>query len=1401
MPSFEEFMAAQNKATTPIQTAAPTSFEEFMAAQSGVTEPKTYGPAMWGATPPSPTKDIISDTLKATGKDIGKGFEWFARQLGGLGEAGVKAGAGLAALPVGAAAALATQAATGDWEKAGEVSGKITSAMVGPTLLPESKLYEPLMPPVQQIIEAIAPNEPKTQAALGTAAGIGMLAAPPLIRRARQYYSKGGKPSPAPKVEPEIEYVEPTGAAPHAAEGGWSPESIARAKTTKFFMYDKATKTTRPLAGVDAIDTHPGPGRVKLQETKGRLEVSELGQGVSAEEGIAAKIDANKSMALSKRVPVSGRRRFFPRNAPELWKDVMEYTGGQGISPSTGMEAEWSAIPWQLKNRKSPYKFDTLAQELASVKYPGLENGEALRERLVGEKMKTPEALGEKATVEVSPESIMAPAIDDIWHRIGRKTGEIERGFMQEDFASDRIAQDKIYGLFSEVKNNQRPYQSAVAEAEKILGGYEKNVEYASGLRIPGLGGKATQPKPTFQFTDPAIETRFQKAKGVPKPTLPQHITDMSVKLWHDITRTYEQLPNRPEFAETKMALKTLEKQRPVAIDTTLRELRDIMGHDDPVNHDLFSRKVILDDLAHEAGAGRDLPFGFTKDSVATEAARVNAEVANNPTLQQSIVKRTAAWDKLKTDYADAMREVGYDVEGRLTKEDYYRHQVLEHAQQKGVKTTGGRIHTPTGRGFMKQRHGSELDINTDYLQAETEVMAQMRYDVEVARTLKRINDSVGMADKLKAEAKAKGLKDWHEIIPETHTTFQPREGSIFYLAKSIPERIAEEIMNGNLDDIGVVADNLRQTMAVGGKRREWVLPKEVVATLEGLVKNKPDPGGFAKGMRKVQRGWKQWILGSPRRFPKYSARNLSGDLEAAFVGNMSSLKKTPRAISEVYNLYMTDKPMSPEMKEFFRRGGLETTLQAQELGDIKNLKMFSDLYEQERAGVFRLPEKAWKGYWQKARIANDMRESVLRYANFLDYAEQMKLNPKGMPKNFGASLREEVMALPDVNDRAFRLSNELIGAYDEISVMGNRLREYWYPFWSWKELNFRRYVRLMKNAVLDGKTAGKVGKIAAAKAPIMALRVGRFALKASGVWAMLQAWNNLRYPELENGLSEEQKTQPHIILGKDKQGKTIYFSRLGMLGDFLEWFGLDSLPGAVDKLASGRVRPKDVALDMAKAPVNTIFQGMSPFYKAPFEALLRKELFPDAFNPRTIRDRGQYLAKQLGLMDEYTALTKIPGRPYKESLPGFVVYKEDPEEVAYREVRDMVSDYMRTTGRRSAGEANITPRGNALYYAKLARKFGDKESEQRFLKEYATLFIGEEGLHGTAPETTMKKMASAIASSYKSLFPLYSLPKGEYAAFGKTLDDDDRKRLALAIKFYNETLIGGSNYNPLSEE
>jgi len=115
------------------------------------------------------------------------------------------------------------------------------------------------------------------------------------------------------------------------------------------------------------------------------------------------------------------------------------------------------------------------------------------------------------------------------------------------------------------------------------------------------------------------------------------------------------------------------------------------------------------------------------------------------------------------------------------------------------------------------------------------------------------------------------------------------------------------------------------------------------------------------------------------------------------------------------------------------------------------------------------------EGLLKQAQIASAVRESTMRYASYIDYLEQIKKNG-GRPDNYGASIPEEINALSTPEKKAYWLSNDLLGAYDRVSVIGSELRKHVWPFWSWKEVNFKRYIHFIKNAASNPESAARAG-------------------------------------------------------------------------------------------------------------------------------------------------------------------------------------------------------------------------------------------------------------------------------------------------------------------------------------
>ncbi len=926
--------------------------------------------------------------------------------------------------------------------------------------------------------------------------------------------------------------------------------------------------------------------------------------------------------------------------------------------------------------------------------------------------------------------------------------------------------------------NKQQP-----SEYEKTIADISKEVSdeitipppgKAKGLTIETVGEiPINKKKSMYSFDDPSIEASYRAAHGVPKRPVLDTVKEILTSVWEDITRTYKHLPNDERFYPAQVILKRQEKAFNKASYETLNALRGETHKFDTYQMDVYSRKVLLDDLLETSEKGKNIPFGFTEETLNKELARINVEVAKDSAIQKALERRQKVQKSLIDEYTGLRKYFGDDVSGKFKNENYYRHQVLEYAQVKGLSGTGEGMKVPTWRGFLKERKGSELPINTDYLQAEYEWRAQMVYDVQTLRTLKALDEQYNIIKALKKQAKQTGV-EWQSLVPEGYVEWQARKGNIFYTTDTVPAKIAEQLRDGAFEEIGITAEDLRQTLSIGGKRKQMVVPEELAKTLDEFGQSKPE-NGISRFSKNILTSWKVWTLVSPTRFFKYNIRNMTGDADAGFVGNKSGFTKTPEAVKDLYGVMFYDKPMEGKLKDFFDRSGFDTTLQAQEMGDINGLRAFKNLAD-EHGGFEKIPGKVWNGYWKAARVTTDFRELMLRYANYIDYLEQIEKGG-GKPKNYGASDPKKIDALKDYKDKAYELSNDLLGAYDRISVTGQYIRGHIFPFWSWKEMNFKRYVQLFKNAAGEGTLATTIGHkvLGTVTNPYTAFRVGSFIAKATTLWSVMQVWNNLMFPNEEKELSPDVKGRPHIILGRDENGKIIHFSRIGALGDFLEWFGLDAAPQTVNDWLSGKKTLLETAEDMAKNPVNTVVQGINPFVKVPFELAMRQSIFPDVFKTGMIRDRGLYLARSLGLENEYKAVVGIPYEGFVSTLPQIFYYKADPGQGAYSEIQSLKRDFMEKIGKGYDGWM-LTPKGQALYNIKLAIRYKDEEALLKSLEEYVALGGNNQG----------------FKESIKAMEPLHGLKPKEQKAFIESLSVEDLERLEKAEIFYEKTLKGG---------
>lgn len=882
----------------------------------------------------------------------------------------------------------------------------------------------------------------------------------------------------------------------------------------------------------------------------------------------------------------------------------------------------------------------------------------------------------------------------------------------------------------------------------------------------------------------PEVESRFQASKGVKKEGFLTKAKESLVGIKNRFTREYEFLARNEENAIASFYLRKLSKQPNVSADKSIRLIDSIIEGLSPAEYNLFTRKVILDDLAATVkSTPKDeaipkLPYGLKPETLNIELAKVNRALEQNQNVQDKINLRKENWESLKNEYIERMNEIDFNPESRLQRDDYFRHMVLEHAGSGVISGSGKKLKTPSGSKFLSKRRGSEKDINSDYIEAEFDVIKQMYYDMEVAKTIKVIDENYNIYEAVRSQAKAEtgDASNWRDFVPENFTVWQPRDGNVFYLTESVPTKVANQLFEASMKDKGLTKKDLEQvsqTLAVGGKRKQYVIKEDLAKTLNNLSKDAP----IKRLPEKLLSSWKRLQLISPRRYFKYNVRNLSGDAEGAFIGNPSTFKEVPTAIKELTQAYTGDKKMTPNVREFLEQGGMESTIFRQELNTLKTLDTFGSKYTQKNKTT-DIPLEIIKAYWNKAQMSTDFREAILRYASYLDYKKQMIQNPDGKPNNYGASLPGEVMGLSNINDRAFMLSNDLLGAYDRISVTGQTIRKNIIPFFSFQEANAVRFKRLIQNAANNNELASQVGKKVLGKAanPMTYVSIGSFIIKATALRSLMEAWNQTQFEEEENSLPERVKNTPHIITGVSENGKIEYIDRLGVTTDMLEWFGLDAAPQLVNDYLKNRKSEKEIALEIAKSPVKKIVNGINPFIKTPLELLFRKQAFPDVFNSQTIRDRKAFLARQFTLIDEYKALFDIPSEGYATSLKKAIVSEADPQRAAYNDVVSRKYEYLKKIGK-PPGSSPYTPKSNALYNLKNAVRYKNPRQAAKYYIEYRSF--------GGTNET--------FDNSIERLNPLSGFPKNDMSQAGSFLiylGEDGRAKLDDAFKYYKESIV-----------
>lgn len=1028
------------------------------------------------------------------------------------------------------------------------------------------------------------------------------------------------------------------------------------------------------------------------------------------------------------------------------------------------------------------------------------------------------------------------------------------------------------------------------------------------GGRDIGAGGRgnyrASIPE-SPEFDSAETERRFQEAKaGVGTPqSLIDRFKETAEHTWHGLTRHWIALPNEPKYSALQQKLRAIESAPQHARERTVAMLEDMVKDFSKEDLDLFTRKVILDDLAWDAANERDLPFGFTPGSLTEEKAKIDRILMADP--EQRIWKAAMKRKLANRQIAQELVAAGVLEAEQIKNPAYYRHQVLEYARAQAnyARTPGQKLKTPK----WAKRMGSTLDINANLLEAEFDWLNRAFVDIPVAQTIEWIKNSPhniledlrrqakdsnkdGVAAKLheaqdtiddqqstddeRAQAAVlidteKGfrqsiamgfdivrqhLKDdeinvparfqsaadaiesgkgtvgdppfaflswmldtdqpgamgaamvmkaigqrrsWTKnllgrdyindqdagelvkrLAPEGYRTWQPDEGKLLFTVKTLPEHTIDAMIAQLDAPAGIdptvfraALEGARSQLAMGGDRYTMILPEEVADTLSNLRRAEND-GLFEHLAREPLRAWKRWVLINPRRFFKYNLNNLTGDLDAVLAGNPQLLKQVGRAGRELADVKLGRAKASDRYNEAVARGVFDSGLSVQEIPDINTLAPFERFAKQPGA-INKVTMIPLRKAWNALQGATQWRENVFRYAAYLDYVERLERGDSQSSVGYGASRPNMVDAVPDMKDRAAMLARDLLGDYGAISHYGSWLRETIIPFWSWTEINTRRYWRLSTNAYSQGIGKGLAvgGGMALASG---ARTTAWLAIRMAAMYGLFSLWNALFFGDEEDELDDNQKRQMHVILGRNANGDIITLRTQGALSDMLGWFGMADIAKLYKDYELGRTDFTEIPKGIFKSAVNKLASSVSPVISVPIEASTGKKLWPDVFNPRPINDRWRNFLSSFSLENEYDMAMDKPSRGYGRSWQEAFIYRRDPGEIAYNEARGIAYDWLKREKGQEFDGGFTSKRSEATRDYRTALRYGDREAADKALRKMIELGVD----------------ARDFQEMVKRAAPLGPISKKDQQAFVSSLTKDEYDTFVRAQRWYEETFL-----------
>jgi len=978
------------------------------------------------------------------------------------------------------------------------------------------------------------------------------------------------------------------------------------------------------------------------------------------------------------------------------------------------------------------------------------------------------------------------------------------------------------------------------------------------------LAKKAVTQKEMDDILDESIKAiRPEVEERIKEATKPVDVTNVSKwkDFWDFITgfRSHHRYLSEKQFPREANLLREFEGRRGYASTQAHVYVKGLYEPLTKQQQTILSRMIFLSDLLESIDKGLSMQaldgsysFGYaSKEEIEHDLKKYESMASADPAIQQSFDKRN---------------EMQKTIEGMLVSEgllksadieSYYHRRVMANKNDDFNKSIIlGKELGPSKKNWQRMRTGTRgLDYSTNVIETEFKVMAEAIYEIEKQAILKdlmapyekqlkgivkefndQFNDEFGQLEKQygKASQEVEIKKDTRyalkkryiiEHLPEGYVFWRPSDENTLFWTKTVTQQVIDKTMGRaqELDETGAgtmvdivdeLINDIDTKLAVGAKRKQYMVPKVLAEQLEYMATNAHiEPLG--KVYNSITGEIKRLVLASPSRILKYALNNSGGDLDKAIATDVKILKYAKHAFSELWKFAQYGEA-NQEILEAIKGNVIDSGYEIQELSSLSeqnwNTYIFDrtggptveDLVGAKKWGAetalmaARKPGEIYERYMDVAWKYLRFRENVLRYSAYLlakEYNQQGKTF-------YWASDKKKIDAITDTRQKLSKLSREVFGDYGNLSFSGQQIRRAAIPFYSWMELNMRGQIQLMKNAFSPDVQKSVGSSVLRRGVPLVAWRMARAWGAMFAFTAAVEMWNHLIFPLWGEDDDDEDKNIAgklrrsklrgmQVLLYTNPDGTVVALPIVGAFYDFLDFFGI---PGAADDIAEiflGNTPMQSAARagkQIAIAPANKVFLGINPLIKLSFEGATGQTYFPDPQSPQPIRDYGEWLANYATIKDEYNYLFTDKPKPQsyvERKLTNSLVLREyDPDMLAYYQAKNLIE---RVTGAKGGGfKAPSNPQDvakkQALYYWSLAMRYGNTEEGNKQLTKYVE--------NGGTSQDLMSSIKSANPFNSLKKEPRLGEPISEFDDFLGRVSDDDYKPQTWAIKQFSNDEI-----------